>query len=86
MPVFSMTGLCQLAFTLLALNSNGLAWGMRTSLSDLDNEMMEKGTFVYGSLSALQQTLLFKDYEIAHSREVMLDTNFTNIADLITKC
>ena len=40
---------------------------MRTSLSDLDNEMMEDGTFVYGSLSAVQQILLFKEYETTYS-------------------
>jgi hypothetical protein len=73
MPVSSMRGLCRLAFTLLALSSAGLAWGMRTSLSDLENEMMENGTFVYGSLSAVQQTRLFKDYETTHAREVIFD-------------
>ena len=44
---------------------------MRTSLSDLGNQTMEDGTFVYSSLSAVQQTLLFKDYEITHSCEVI---------------
>ena len=54
---------------------------MRTSLSDLDNQMMEDGTFVYGSLSAVQQMLLFKDYEKTFLREVTFDAAFTDICD-----
>ena len=76
-----MTRLCRLTFTLLALSSAGLVWGMRTSLSDLDNQMMEDGTFVYGSLSAVQQMLLFKDYEKTFLREVTFDAAFTDICD-----
>lgn len=81
-----MTKLCRLTFTLLALSSAGLVLGMRTSLSDLDNKMMEDGTFVYGSLSAVQKILLFKDYEATYFREVIFDTAFIDISDLVTKC
>ena len=46
---------------------------MRSSLSEMDNQMIGDGTFVYCSLSAIQQILLFKDYETTYSREVIFD-------------
>ena len=79
MSVKTVFGVWTLIIALFALNSEVLVSGMRTSLTDEENHMMENGTFIYDSLSARQKTMLFKDYEMTYSRKV---TNGTNNANL----
>ena len=72
MPIHNIYGIWRVAFTLLALSTIGLVSGMRTSLSDHENDMMEDGTFVYGTLSAVKKAALFKDFETEYGRKVMI--------------
>lgn len=58
-------------FTLLAMSSNELVCGMHASLSELDNVMMENGTFAYNSLSEKNKAALFKDFEIRYPHKVI---------------
>ena len=73
MPIHSIYGIMRVALTLVALSTNGLVSAMRASLSDLENQMMDNGTFVYGSLSAVRKAVLFKDFETEYKRKVTLD-------------
>lgn len=79
MSVVTFNGACKTAVTLLALCHNRFVTGMRTSLTEHENLMMENGTFVYSSLSSEEQALLFKDFEILFSREVKHRTYFADI-------
>ena len=75
MSTITVFGVWKLTFALFALGSKGLVSGMRTSLTDEENQMMERGTFVYNSLSTRQKKMLFNDYEITYSRKVTIGTN-----------
>ena len=72
MPIHNIYGIWRVAFTLLALSTIGLVSGMRTSLSDHENDMMEDGTFVYSTLSALKKAELFEDFELKYSPKVII--------------
>ena len=72
-----MIGIWRITFTLLALSSNELVCGMRTSLSEEDNAMMVSGTFVYDSQSERNKEILFEDFVKAFAREVIPDSRQT---------
>ena len=55
--------------------------GMRASLTEQENHMMDDGTFVYGALSSKRKAVLFKEYEITYSRKVRFDTKLTHTCD-----
>ena len=71
MPIHNIYGMWRITFTLIALSTNGLVSAMRASLSDHENDMMDDGTFVYSTLSAVQKAELFEDYLATFSRGVM---------------
>ena len=58
---------------------------MRTSLSDLENQMMHNGSFMYSLLSSKKTTVLFRDYITTYSRKVILNTNFIDLCNQRTK-
>lgn len=77
MPVHNIYGVWRIAFTLMALSTNGLVSAMRTSLSDHENDMMADGTFVYGTLSAVKKAALFKDFVKANGIKVIITRRST---------
>ena len=68
----NMNGIWIVIFTFLAVSSNELVCGMRTSLSEEDNEMMEDGTFAYNAQSQRTKAVLFKDFVKTFSRQVII--------------
>ena len=50
--------------------------GIFTSMTELENQMMEKGTFVFGTLSSERVEALFEDFQTVYSHKVSHDTNF----------
>ena len=58
---------------------------MRTSLSDLENQMMHNGSLMYSLLSSTKTTVLFRDYITTYSRKVIFNTNFINLCNQRTK-
>lgn len=78
MPIHNIYGVLTTAFTLLALNTNGLVSATYASLTDHENDMMEDGTFVYSSLPAIKKAALFKDFETTYSQEVIINNYWTS--------
>ena len=79
MPLLTVNGVWRLTLTLLFISSGGFVWGMRTSLSDLENERMQNGTLIYSLLSSRQQILLFKDFMTLNAVQVIFDTVLTSL-------
>ena len=77
MPIHNTYGVLTTAFTLLALNTNGLVSATHASLTDHENDMMEGGTFVYSSLTAIKKVALFKDFETTYCHEVIINNYWT---------
>lgn len=81
MPICITTTIWCMTVTLLALNADGHINGMRASLTEQENQMMDNGTFAYSALSSRRKAVLFKDYEITYSRKVRFDMKFTHTCD-----
>ena len=62
---------------LVLLYLEGLT-GIFTSMTELENQMMDKGTFVFSTLSPERLEKLFEDFQTTYSRKVKHDTNFTD--------
>ena len=72
MPIRNIRRVLTITFASLALNTNGLVSATHASLTDHENDMMEDGTFVYNTLSAIKKAALLKDFETMHSRVVII--------------
>jgi hypothetical protein len=72
MLIHNIYGVWRIAFTLLALSTNGLISALHTSLTDHENDMMKNGTFVYSTLSAIKKAALFNDFQTTYSRKVVI--------------
>ena len=68
MRAFASNASSVMAWTLLLLS---LISAMQTSLSDLENQMMDNGTFTYSLLSDQRKTELFRKFQISFFRKVV---------------
>ena len=76
-----LNGFLRTVVTLLALSTARIIAGMYESMTYHEKKMMNKGEFVFSTLSSQRLEALFKDFEIAYFREVKLNSTLTDDRD-----